>query len=151
MYWVTCTFWSGSTALLIASSSLRTFDHGLHCLISAEAYMQWINCINPSFSQHPNLGCLPWLSSGVRLSSLLCMCETFWGKTVGSCPFSRSANSLWKPITLVTNWHGQMLLSHASCCVLRCPSLSNGKHLWPEMLLSMPSVFLLFSAWLRRN
>lgn len=59
-----------------------------------------------------------------------------------------------KPITLVTNWHGQMSLSCASCCVLRCPSLSfgNGKHLWPEMFLSMPSLFLLLlSTWLYRN
>lgn len=126
----------------------------------------WAGCVNASVllpapelrTRRLSVGCTTCLSVGSRLSSLhipgsACVRLSEVGLLA---PFLSAPlpTHFEKPITSVTNWCGKTSLSHASCCVLRCPSSPSGKGkpLWPWMFLSMPSVFpLLLSTWLLRN
>lgn len=105
-----------------------------------------------------SVGCTTCLSFGSRLSSLHIPCSACVRLSeVGVlAPFLSAAlpTHFEKPITSVINWRRKRLLSHASCCALRCPSSpsSRGKPLCTWMFLNMPWVFPLpLSTWLLRN
>ena len=99
-------------------------------------YTQWPSCVNAAIllpalelrTTRPSVSCTTCLSFGSRLSSLhipysACVRLSEVGLLA---PFLSAAlpTHFEKPITSVTNCRKKMSLSHASCCVLSCPSFT---------------------------